>query len=62
MQVLQPGGLLSVVAYTGHAEGLQEHEAVAKHFSDLPTDAWITTSLSLLNRRSAPQLLCAWKR
>ena len=62
MQVLQQGGLLSVVAYTGHAEGLREHDAVAEHFSALPTEAWLTTSLSLLNRRSAPRLLCAWKR
>lgn len=62
MQALKRGGLLSVVTYTGHAEGLQEHEAVAKLFLELPTDTWLTICLSLMNRKASPQLLCAWKR
>jgi hypothetical protein len=61
-QVLQRGGLLSVMTYTGHAEGAEEYAAVAKCFSELPTDQWVTTKLSFMNRKGAPQLLCAWKR
>jgi hypothetical protein len=61
-QVLRRGGLLSVMAYTGHQEGRQEYAAVVECFSALPTDEWVTSNLLLMNRKSAPQLLCAWKR
>lgn len=59
---LQPGGLLSVLAYTGHPGGQEEYEAARQWFGGLSPAAWNAGSMQLLNRPTAPILLLAWKR
>eukprot|EP00887_Chlorella_sp_A99_P006120 scaffold22.g6120.t1 len=61
-EVLQPGGLLSVMAYTGHPGGQEEYEAVRDALAALPPAAWNTGQMQLLNRPTAPVLLLAWKK
>ncbi|KAI7843363.1 hypothetical protein COHA_003059 [Chlorella ohadii] len=61
-QVLQPGGLCSILCYTGHPGGVEEYEAVKAAAGALPTSAWVTSEVRLLNRPSAPVLLLVWKR
>lgn len=61
MQILRAGGLVSVMAYTGHPDGREEAQAVQAAFAALPPGAWVTSRLQLLNREGAPLLLCAFK-
>ncbi len=37
LELLSPGGLLSLMAYRGHPGGMQEYEAVRRHFDRLDT-------------------------
>jgi len=61
-EVLRPGGLLSMLCYTGHPGGKEEYEAVREAVADLPTAYWLTSEFQLLNRPTAPVLLLAWKQ
>ncbi|KAL6771029.1 RRM10 [Auxenochlorella protothecoides x Auxenochlorella symbiontica] len=60
--ILQPGGLLSVMCYTGHPGGAEETDAIISCLSELEPASWLVTQLKLLNRPSAPLLCTAWKR
>lgn len=40
-QVLQPGGLLTVVSYTRHPGGQEEYEAVTALLRELRTAYWV---------------------
>lgn len=62
LEVLRPGGLLSVMAYRGHPGGEEEYVAVQEAIAALPPSAWVTSQLQLLNRPTAPVLLLAWKQ
>lgn len=61
-EVLQYGGLLSVLSYTGHDGGVEEYQAVQQLISKLPPSEWVTSQVQLLNRPTAPILLLAWKQ
>ena len=62
VEVLLPGGLLSMLCYTGHPGGQEEYEGVRAAVEALPPAYWVTSELRLLNRPTAPVLLLAWKR
>ena len=57
--LLASGGLLTVVAYPGHAGGDEEGEAVAAMLAELPTPWKVYRYQSLNARRPAPYLLVA---
>lgn len=40
VELLRPGGVLSVIAYTGHPGGLEEAERVAEFFAQLVSPDW----------------------
>lgn len=62
LDLLHPGGLLSVVCYPGHAEGATEAAAVASWMETLPSHGWKLARYDLPNtRRPAPFLLLARK-
>jgi len=61
-EVLHPGGLLSILAYTGHEGGPEEFSAVTALLEQLPPRYWISTQVKVLNRPTAPVLLLVWKK
>jgi hypothetical protein len=62
MQVLKPMGLCTILAYVGHEEGRLEYEALQQMLPKLPTEHWITTECTMLNRPTSPRLFSIWKR
>lgn len=62
LEAVRQGGLISILAYTGHQGGQQEYEAVRDLVAALPTAYWVATEHRLLNRPSAPVLLLVWRR
>jgi len=60
--VLQPGGLISIVAYVGHPGGREEFEAVMKYGAGLPTDAWVCSHHEWINRSLGPRLILFLKK
>lgn len=61
-EVLRPGGLLSILSYTGHPGGMEEYAAVSALLEELPPQYWVSSQIKLLNRPTAPVLLLALKR
>jgi predicted methyltransferase len=61
-EVLHPGGLLSILAYTGHEGGPEEFSAVTSLLEQLPPRHWVSTQVKVLNRPTAPVLLLVWKK
>lgn len=62
LEVVVPGGLVSILAYIGHPGGLQEYEAVKGLIAELSPSYWVVTETRLLNRPTAPILLLLWRR
>lgn len=62
LQVVRPGGLVSIMCYIGHEGGLEEYEAVRDLLAGLSPSYWTSSELRLLNRPSAPVLLLLWRR
>lgn len=62
LEVLHPGGLLSVLAYTGHPGGREEYEAALSFVAGLPPAEWVSSQVQVVNRPLAPVLLLVWKR
>lgn len=62
LEVVTSGGVVSVLAYTGHPGGLEEYEAVKQLIAELPPAYWVVMEHRLLNRPRAPILLLAWRR
>jgi predicted methyltransferase len=62
LEVLVPGGLLTVVAYTGHPGGREEYEAAAALLAELSPAHFVVAETRLLNRLTAPLLLTAYRR
>ncbi|GFR43699.1 hypothetical protein Agub_g4809, partial [Astrephomene gubernaculifera] len=62
LQLLQPGGVVSVLAYVGHPGGQGEYEAVRELLGGLSPAQWVASETRLLNRPSAPILLLLWRR
>ena len=54
LNLLKPGGLMTLVVYWGHAGGLEEAQAVDEMVAELPQEEYAVARLSYLNRRQAP--------
>ena len=62
VQIVKPGGMVSVLAYTKHEGGQEEYEAVRTLAASLCTKTWITSESRMLNRTQAPIMMCFLKR
>ncbi|NLM51870.1 MAG: methyltransferase domain-containing protein [Firmicutes bacterium] len=59
---LQPGGIITLVVYTGHAGGQEEYEAVRNFCSKLPQKEYAVLEYKFINQINHPPLLIAVKR
>ncbi|PNW75213.1 hypothetical protein CHLRE_12g517550v5 [Chlamydomonas reinhardtii] len=62
LEVVMPGGLITILSYTRHSGGLEEYEAVKALTSELSPSYWTASETRLLNRPTAPILLLLWRR
>lgn len=58
-QLLSPGGVMTIVAYPGHASGNQESEVLRQYLSTLPQQHFSVACWSMLNQMNQPPLLFA---
>lgn len=54
LELLKPGGCISVTAYPGHPEGKQEEAALRKLFQELSPKQYCITYTQFLNRKLSP--------
>ncbi len=59
LDLVTPGGIITVVVYVGHAGGKAEAEAVLEWARAVPTQRALVVWHQLLNRRGAPSSLVA---
>jgi predicted methyltransferase len=59
LELLVPGGRLSVTVYPAHPGGAEEGSAVNNFFCSLSRENWLVLSLRVANREEAPYLLVA---
>lgn len=57
LDLLKPGGVMSIMCYCGHEEGAKEKDHVIKWMGDLDKTNFLASSHELINRDKAP-LLC----
>ena len=62
LRVLRPGGVLTVVGYTGHEGGWEEVEAVMELASSLDPKQFTATTHRMINRDNCPQLIAVHKK
>jgi len=61
LQLLEPGGLLSITCYPGHEEGGKEQEALISQLSQLKSSDWNVCHHTFPHRILAPSLLLIQK-
>lgn len=61
LDILQPGGIITVISYVGHTGGLEESEAVRTLTKSLASDKWVVIDLHVANRVHAPILTLVYK-
>lgn len=61
-RVLAPGGIISVLCYTGHEGGGTEYEGVRQWAAARAPAAWITWEMQMLNRPGCPVLVLVYRR
>ncbi|MBP2649343.1 MAG: rRNA methylase [Firmicutes bacterium] len=57
LEMLAPGGLLSIVAYPGHSEGYIEQQQVCEYLRGLPSTKFTSASWKLINQENKPPVL-----
>lgn len=57
LELLKPGGIITVVVYTGHQGGAEEAAVIEEMIAILPQEQWDVTRVSFPNRRSNPPYL-----
>ena len=62
LEVLAPGGLITILCYTGHPGGRDEFAGVQALVGELSPAYWVCAQTALLNRPTAPVLLTVYKR
>lgn len=62
LELISPGGLVSITCYPGHDEGLVEEEAILSYLRTLDPKNWSISSHTFLNRHRHPHLLMVQKR
>jgi SAM-dependent methyltransferase len=60
-EVVQPGGMISITCYPGHAEGLEEQKILLEHLTQLDPQQWSCSHHTWINRKHAPNLLLIQK-
>ena len=61
-QMLEPGGLLTVVVYSGHEGGAMERDVVLEWAASLPISAYAVIHYRVLNAAAAPELVAVQRR
>ena len=56
LDLIAPGGVISVIAYPGHEEGAREMRAIKTLLSSLPTAQFEVVTITQDNRKNAPVL------
>lgn len=56
LDLVTPGGIITVIAYPGHAEGAREMRAIKTLLSSLPTAQFEVVTITQDNRKNAPVL------
>lgn len=59
---LQPGGIVTIVVYTGHPGGREEYEAVSNFCAGLPQKEYAVLEYKFINQINCPPLLLAIQR
>lgn len=62
LRLLSPGGLLTVVLYTGHPGGEEEAEAVLHYMKTLDPQRYQVARYTHINRHHAPSLVAVEKK
>jgi ubiquinone/menaquinone biosynthesis C-methylase UbiE len=63
LRILRPGGVVTIVLYTGHEGGAEEAQAVDAWAADLPQDRYRALSYRFVNQKNdPPRLLVVEKR
>ncbi|NMD42712.1 MAG: methyltransferase domain-containing protein [Firmicutes bacterium] len=62
LELLRPGGVVTLVLYPGHPPGKKEREALLEYCCSLDGAAWGVIQVRLLNRRGAPPELLVLKK
>jgi len=62
LELLKPGGILSVITYPGHATGAEEARCVTNWMKSLPSSAFEVQRLQALNRLAPPPELWIVKK
>ncbi len=62
LELLAPGGMLSITCYPGHLEGEKEQEALVEYLSKLSPLQWAFTSSFWSNRNASPSLFLVQKK
>jgi SAM-dependent methyltransferase len=62
LEVLAPGGLISITCYPGHAEGKKEQESLLTFLKDLDPLTWCFTTFFWSNRNASPSLFLVQKK
>ena len=61
LDLLQPGGAISITCYPGHTEGSLEEDELVSFSTSLPPTVWNVCYHQFLNRKAAPSLLLIQK-
>ncbi len=61
LDLLQPGGAISITCYPGHEEGALEENALVAFSKSLASSSWNVCYHQFLNRKAAPSLLLIQK-
>ncbi len=61
LELLSPGGVISLTCYPGHPEGAKEEKELIRFTSSLDPKCWNVTSFSWINRNVSPSLILIQK-
>jgi tRNA1(Val) A37 N6-methylase TrmN6 len=60
--LLSDGGLISIMCYPGHSEGLKEQTALINHLNTLDSNCYLVSHVETINRVKAPSLILIQKK
>ncbi|MDX8430554.1 MAG: class I SAM-dependent methyltransferase [Candidatus Algichlamydia australiensis] len=57
LQIIRPGGLISITCYPGHSEGAVEEKSISNFVSSISKNKYTSTSIEWKNRLKSPSLI-----
>lgn len=57
LELLLPGGLITIISYTGHTEGKKEKEGIIEFLKSLSSREYSVMEISFINRNNNPPCL-----